>query len=134
MKTKFLPILAIILFLVSACADSTLNGPVTLAPGQSVEGADGTTITVVEVLEDSRCPADALCIRQGNVKVLIEVSFGTETQQYRLTLGELLAGDVTSVMVAGGHMVTLTQVDPYPLTSQPTDPADHRVTLDIQAQ
>lgn len=125
----------LIAVLLAACASAATALPAgehVLALGQSVASADGSvTITFVEILEDSRCPADAMCVWQGNVKVLIEVSQGTEAQQFTLTLGELLEGDVNSITV-GDSTVTLTQVDPYPLASQPADPADYRITINIQ--
>jgi hypothetical protein len=129
MKTKTLAFLIGLTLLIAACVP--LGGSATLNPGESYTSGDGNvTVTVLQVLEDSRCPADAMCIWQGNVKVLVEITVGTETQQATLTLGELLDGDVTSVTIAG-HTVELTQVEPYPLASQPTDPADYEVTLKI---
>ncbi|MEX2161283.1 MAG: hypothetical protein WD751_05135 [Anaerolineales bacterium] len=108
------------------------TGTQVLKPGQSISSADGSiALTFVEVLDDSRCPADAMCVWQGNVRVLLEVTQGTELQQYTLTLGELLQGDVDSISVSGST-VALVQVDPYPLASQPTDPADYEITLSIE--
>jgi hypothetical protein len=132
MKSKAL--LAVILIgVLTACKPSPLTGEVVLKPGQSAGNASQSVeVTFVEILEDSRCPADAMCVWQGNVKVLIEVGYGTEVQQYTLTLGEMLEGDVNSITV-GEYTITLVQVDPYPLASQPTDPADYRVTLEIKS-
>lgn len=107
------------------------GGKVVLSPGETIASGDGNvTITFIEVLADSRCPADAMCVWQGNVKVSLQVVSGGQTQ-VTLTLGELLAGDVNSVTVDGA-IVTLVDMQPYPLASQPTDPADYEVTLDIQ--
>lgn len=116
----------------SACA-AQIPGKVTLQPGESVSDADGAIkVTFIEVLEDSRCPADAVCIWAGQVKVLVEVEYGTEIQQYTLTGDTLLEGDVKSITI-GEYTITLVQVDPYPLASQPTDPAAYQVTLTIES-
>jgi hypothetical protein len=123
-----------VFFLIAACSPVSAGLPAgqhVLAPGEVISSSDGSiAITFVEVLEDSRCPADAMCVWQGNVRILLEVTQGTELQQYTLTLGELLQGDINSIE-AGGSTVTLVQVGPYPLASEPRDPADYSITLSI---
>ena len=133
MKSKVLLAGIMMVILAAACTLSAeLPGEVVLKPGETASHASGSiTVTFVEVREDSRCPADAVCVWAGQVKVLLEVAYGTETQQYTLTLDTLLEGDVNSVSI-GGVTITLVQVDPYPLASQPADPADYRITLDIE--
>jgi hypothetical protein len=120
------------LILVSACA-AQVPGKIILQPGESATSADNAiTVTFIEILEDSRCPADVMCIWAGQVKVLIEVAYGTEIQQYTLTGHTLLEGDVNSITV-GEYTITLVQVDPYPLASQPTDAAAYQATLNIES-
>ena len=130
MKTKIALLLAIVLL--AACSPAILRlGTLVLKPGQSATSADGSvSVTFVELIQDSRCPADAMCIWQGNVRVLIEVRQGTEMQRYTLTLGALLEGDVSSISLPG-YTITLKDVQPYPLTSQPSSPADYEITLGI---
>ncbi|MEX2144492.1 MAG: hypothetical protein WD740_07850 [Anaerolineales bacterium] len=134
MRSNYL-LLTLFALLLAACQPAVPGalpaGQVVLNPGEAIASTDGrVSLTFLEVLEDSRCPADALCVWQGNVSVLVEFSLGTETQQARLTLGEMLAGDVNSIQVSS-TIVTLSDVQPYPLASQPTDPADHEITLTI---
>ncbi len=136
-QNKSVLILALFAFLLAACQPAALpyqlpSGQVVLAVGQNVASADGSLrVTFVELVEDSRCPADAICITSGSVRVLVEVSFGTEIFQSTLTLGDMLEGDVNSITV-GGATVTLSDVQPYPLASQPADPADYEITLNIE--
>jgi len=126
-----------LVFIASACAPAirTLRpGRVVLKPGESVVGTNpAIEITFVEVVQDSRCPADATCITGGQVRVLAEVKQGTDLFQYTLTLGDMLAGDINSITV-DAYVATLTEVNPYPLASQPTDFADYKITLDIQPE
>src|SRR5262245_59813647 len=74
-------ILATLVTLLSACASTgsiaphgPINAEVTLAPGELTEIA-GASIRVrfVGVTNDSRCPADAVCIQGGDAIVRIEV-------------------------------------------------------------
>lgn len=107
-------------------------GQVVLALGESIASADGSLgVTFIEVVEDSRCPADAICVTSGSVRVLVQATLGTESFQPTLTLGDMLAGDVSSIQV-GNSTVTLVDVQPYPLASQPADPGDYEITLHVQ--
>ena len=49
---------------------------------------DGPQLTVVELLEDSRCPADVQCIHAGRVRVRVAVHLGAGDRMLDLTLGE----------------------------------------------
>jgi hypothetical protein len=135
MKAKTL-ILTLTLLLLAACQPAANGvfeaGQATLHPGQSLDDVQsGSVLTFVEVVQDSRCPADAICVTSGFVQVLLEVQQGDITRQEVVTLGDMAEGDVNSIVV-GEFTVTLVEVNPYPLASQPTEPADYSVTLDIQ--
>ncbi len=57
---------------------------------------------------------------------------GDSTREAMLTLGNMTTGD-TSVTTAGEFIVTLLEVNPYPLASAPVDYADYTVTLELCA-
>lgn len=137
MKTKLLTPLLVLILLAAACAPATHTlrpGEVILKPGDGIVGLDpAVEITFIEIVADNRCPADATCITGGQVRVQVQVTQGTEMFQYTLTLGDMLAGDINSISV-DGHLLTLTEVNPYPFASQPTDFADYTITLDIQPE
>jgi hypothetical protein len=131
MKSKILVALSLAAILLAACAPSGSlpMGDNTLAVGESVSG-EGVTVTFVRVLEDNRCPADAICVRSGEVRVLLRSTVGGNSQDHTLTLGDIAEGDVSSITV-GGHTFTLTEVNPYPLASDPTDFGDYSITLNL---
>jgi hypothetical protein len=140
MKTTVL-ILTTLLFMLAACAPAapaTPNGvfeagQVTLRPGQSLDDVQsGSVLTFVEIITDSRCPADAICVTSGFVQVLLRIEQGELTRDVVLTLGDQAAGDTDTVEV-GGFTVTLVDVQPYPLASAAVDYADYTITLDLQA-
>ncbi|HEX9596047.1 MAG TPA: hypothetical protein VF982_04150, partial [Anaerolineales bacterium] len=110
-QNKSVLILALFAFLLAACQPASPselpNGPVVLGVGQSIASADGrASVTFVQLVEDNRCPADAICLTSGSVRVLVEVSLGTEIFQATLTSGDMLEGDVNWITV-GGATVTL---------------------------
>lgn len=136
MKTRALVALATLsLLVITACStpSQTLGaGQFKLKPSESLTSADGyTMVTFVEVSEDSRCATGVECIWAGQVKIVLEVAVGTETQQNTLVNGTLLEGDVDSIDVAE-YKIRLIKVDPYPVFEQPTDAADYQITLEVQ--
>lgn len=137
MKTKTL-LFIVALLLTAACAPQQAanvfeGGQVTLQPGQRLDDVQsGSALTFVEIVQDSRCPADAICITSGFVQVRLLIEQGEITRDVVLTLGDMQAGDAQSVDV-GEWAVTLVEVNPYPLASAPVDYAEYSVTLDLQA-
>jgi hypothetical protein len=124
------------LMAVTACADNTptsptpLNQEIVMAPGQavSISGA-GLSIRFEGVLSDSRCPANALCVWAGDAHVRIQVrpSIGStgSTRAYDFHTAEnrpVNHDDVT---------IELTQLFPYPFTTDPIDPSAYRATLKV---
>ncbi|MCH7653293.1 MAG: PKD domain-containing protein, partial [Chloroflexi bacterium] len=93
--------------------------------GQTVDVRYGTTLyldhlglelNIAEVLEDSRCPADVLCIWAGRARVLIGVtSQGEDLGRHELGLegGSESSGAAT----IGDFEMRLVALDPYPGTT-----------------
>lgn len=81
------------------------------------------TLTYLGVIEDSRCPADAMCVWQGHVIV----EFRLNDDRFRV----VYEGESKRVIVADFE-VEVHDVQPYPLASQPYDPADSEVTVTVR--
>ena len=61
----------------SAKPPASVVGEVSLKPGERTTLAgEGLTIELVSVSNDSRCPIDAACIRQGNAEVTVKLTQG----------------------------------------------------------
>lgn len=61
----------------SANPSALVVGEVSLKSGERTTLAgEGLTIELVSVSNDSRCPADAACIRQGNAEVNVKLTQG----------------------------------------------------------
>jgi hypothetical protein len=125
-------LIALCLSAVTACADSPtiptpVNQEVILAPGQTVNisGAD-LNLRFEGVLADSRCPANAICIWAGDAHVRIQVQPRRGSNKaYDLHTADnrpVTHDDVT---------IELTQLLPYPFTTDPIDPAAYRATLKV---
>lgn len=97
---------------------------VRLGVGHSAELPGGATLTYLGVVEDSRCPADAMCVWQG----FVIVEFQLNDDHFRMAYE---GGSKTAVV--GDFEVEVHDVQPYPLVSQPYDPADSEVTVTVRS-
>jgi hypothetical protein len=107
----------------SSGAPPVLPATVVLGVGDSVILPDGSVLTFVEKLEDSRCPADAMCIWQGNAVL----AFDHDGDAFEVTWGA--SGDGAATF--GSYRLAITDAQPYPLASQPHDFADTVVTITV---
>ena len=109
-----------------------LEEPFKLLLGESgVYAADALTITFAEMLGDSRCPADALCMMAGLVQVKVLVTVGQTQDEVVLTLGDLYAGNVQQVDLHG-YKLSLQAVEPYPVTTNRTQPDEYRAVFMLE--
>jgi len=101
----------------------------TLKQGESLQISEGQLVVgVIEVLEDSRCPAGMECFWEGNAKVLVSVG----EQEFTLTIGKLLEGDQNAVELGNGLSMRLLRLDPYPEGGEGSK--DYLVTLIIEPE
>ena len=123
---------------VAACSSPTSpDGPfrteVTLQPGQ-VTAVASTPLRVgfERVSSDSRCPADALCIQSGDALVVLKVSIDDRAGADILlrTRGGTTGENLTAVVA--GYELSVTGLQPYPVSSSPIAPGDYRVTLTVE--
>lgn len=86
----------------------------------------GLKITPVEVLEDSRCPVDVVCIQAGTVRVAttLENDLGTSSQIFKL-------GEKVNTATAE---VTLVNVDPVPESGKGKDSMSYIFYFQIKKQ
>jgi hypothetical protein len=95
-----------------------------LAPGATASLADReVTVRFVAVTEDSRCPLDTTCVWAGEVRIQIALRVSGADSGVALAEG-------TSA-VAGGYRVTLSKVEPRPVSTAPIVASDYRATLTL---
>jgi len=93
--------------------------------------SDNLRLTLLNVTEDSRCPAGVRCTWEGQVTVLIKVmkqdqNIGDISLTYRVGNHEDSAAKIFD-----DYMLKLINVDPYPKRGDPIKSSDYRVTLII---
>ncbi|MDH3495855.1 MAG: hypothetical protein OER21_03770 [Gemmatimonadota bacterium] len=101
---------------------------VVLAPGQEVRVGGLLHVWFGEVLSDSRCPTDVVCVWAGNAEVQIGLALGTgPTHPFRLnTTLQPASADF------GGYRVTLVALTPAPVSTRLIDPAEYRAHLKVE--
>jgi hypothetical protein len=98
-----------------------------LATGEiaAIEGA-ALVVRFDVVASDSRCPADALCVTQGDAEAVFTVTEsgrGLASVTLHTEPGEAQRATI------GDWTLTLTRLDPYPYSARPIAPRDYRVSL-----
>ena len=133
------PVFTVILclFLAPACDEKNPAGPTVrigeqfvLAPGESASIA-GTRVRLrfERVANDSRCPIDAICVQAGDAVVVIELTDDNGSSRYELTINAVGRKAVSR----GNLRIEAVELQPYPISSRPTDPAAYRATFTVVA-
>ncbi len=122
------------LLTLAACASPTAStvpagSDVRLRPGErvAVEGTD-VAVRFDGVAQDSRCPADAICVTLGDAEAVFTV---TQAGRPNVPLTLHTAPGEGQRAAAFGFLLTLTHLDPYPYAGRPTAPQDYRASLRI---
>lgn len=118
----------------AGCGSNVPGGPtgpvdtqVTLGPGQTANVPDAAIrLHFQQVVNDSRCPGDVLCITGGDALVRIDVQSAT---------GDETTYDLhTATMQPVRHnelTIALVELNPYPFLSRPISPDQYRATFRI---
>jgi hypothetical protein len=85
---------------------------------------NGLTVRPLQVIEDSRCPVNVVCVWAGRLVVRSEVSGGRWRQTRDLEMGK-------PQQIADGAL-TLTDVQPSKQAGAEADPRSYRFTFDFQ--
>lgn len=97
---------------------------VVLALGDTRSFYGNLTIMPTYVVNDSRCPLGVFCIQFGTLTLAFDAKVNGVMTHQALSQGQ-------SVKL-GGHVVTLTSVEPLKRMQTVIDPSDYRFTFSIQ--
>ncbi|WP_339786149.1 hypothetical protein [uncultured Imperialibacter sp.] len=92
----------------------TASDTLAIKLGETITSTGGEQLTFKKLVEDSRCPANAMCIWQGMVTVEMQARVGSKTETFTLTTNPQ---DPKTSAVVLGYEITLVNVFPYPGTS-----------------
>lgn len=106
----------------STPADNGISAILDTAIGQGITGV-GITVIPLELVEDSRCATDVVCIQAGTVRVRVKIQSDAGEQESILTLG--------TPFPIQGAVVILTSVLPAPNSKVQIKPSDYRFTFKV---
>ncbi len=95
----------------------------------AVVGPQDATLCFERVVEDSRCPKGAMCIRAGNARIAVRVT----SKDGRTDHLDLNTAEGPTCGVGAGLEIELLSVDPYPVVHQPVDPKAYTATFSVTA-
>ena len=123
MLTRLAPI-AFAAALTAGCVTSTVVSPDGMAEVKLGQTADfgAAKVTVVKVLEDSRCPVRVQCVWAGRVKVAVRIENRDGTSVRELT-------NEAPIQAGAGGILELLQVRPEKVADRPVSNSDYRFTL-----
>jgi hypothetical protein len=108
-----------------------LGVPTTFKPGQGLE-VGALTLVFDGVENDSRCPADVVCVWEGDATVHFSIGFTNREILAPVRLLELHTGGSAPHAASGyGYRVTLTGLEPLPRAGVPIKPEDYRATVEV---
>lgn len=113
----------------AACAAAPLQeapgnlGPVTGAVGETVRIQD-LRLTPLEIVEDSRCPADVQCVWAGRLRVRVAIQAPAFSQTEVLELGQGIA-------LEDARLLVLTEAMPAPRQRGAPNTAAYRLTFAV---
>lgn len=84
----------------------------------------GLTLTPLEVIEDSRCPANANCIQAGTVRVRMQFKDDAETTEQVVTLGQ--------TATTAKNIAIFKEVQPESVTGQVIDPKSYKFVFRVE--
>ncbi|GGL19459.1 hypothetical protein [Nocardia jinanensis] len=98
----------------------------TLAPGETVRlDGDRLVVSFGDVPADSRCPAGADCVWEGDATVVTEVTAGGQRSRSELHTNSRFATGVT----VGGYRIDLVSLRPSPPADGAVPAGDYRADL-----
>jgi hypothetical protein len=107
---------------VAPSAEVPLGREFSLKPGESaaIESTD-LRVTFLNVLSDSRCPADAVCVWAGDAVVALSVG----------RTGVELRSTSSPEASFGAYRLRLERVEPFVYSGKAIEPADYRAVLKV---
>ncbi len=133
---KKVALLALVLF----CACEGILSPVNLDEpfflnfGEKVLTPDNLCIEFQQVLEESRCPSDAICVWAGRARIGLLLQTAADSVQVELAIPGFVAQSDTLAhqpVDTIGYRITLLQLDPYPQSDRQPRDSDYRALLKI---
>ena len=106
--------------------DTVLDSSFTLKIEDTAKIDSMLQLTVLDAIEDSRCPFDVTCVWEGTVSVQVNlIKDDRNLGNHTIRLGE----NEDDKQIFDGYFVKLVDVEPYPLSTTSIKPSDYVLTF-----
>lgn len=128
----------VLLVLLAACAvacdnpsgpDAVVGTPFQLKPGETATIPDEARLRFDALLNDSRCPLDAICISAGDAIIAVTLMRGSLNESR-----ELHTMPAQSQRPYSRYAIKLTELQPYPRSDRQARPEDYVATFVVSMQ
>lgn len=106
--------------------DVSSNLPFPLKVKETADIDSELKLTVLDGIEDSRCPSDVTCIWEGNVSVKVNLIKGDQNIGNHTIQLETIDGDEQNF---DGYFIRLINVEPYPKSNTIIESSDYVMTF-----
>ena len=110
--------------------DAVAGTPFELKAGASTVLPDATRFKFDRVLSESRCPIDAICVSAGDASISVSFISRDGTGASR----ELHTQPSGSQISYGSYTIALTELQPYPRSTEETKPSDYVATFIVSVR
>jgi hypothetical protein len=110
--------------------DAVLGKPFELKTGDVSALPDGSRLRFERLVSDSRCPMDAVCVWAGDATIAVTLTSSKGSAESR----ELHTQPTGSQISYASYTIALTQLAPYPRSSQKTEPDDYIATFVVSVR
>lgn len=115
------------------CQNFPLEEPIEIYLGETISHCEeNISLTFVELISDSRCPANANCIWQGMIEVKIAVVIEGKESTFQLSSEPNYGSKLPRTQELEGYQITLENAFPYPVIGQKVNDKDRIVVISIQ--
>ena len=107
---------------------------ITLAFGEAVSLKSTQELKFIAVLADSRCPSDVFCVTSGEMTAILRlIDTLPSGNRLRTDFGLTLLGTDISYFEHQGVYFRLTEVAPYPVSTEEIAEEDYVITIEYQS-
>jgi hypothetical protein len=128
MKVSIMYLLVFVMTL-GACTKEEINPIASIKYGTTVTSNDGLLVTFVDIISESRCPENLVCITEGLVEVQIKIENLRGSKTFNLT--KRAGYDYLAEGNFNGRRVYLENVNPYPKNEDEIEKSQYTISLII---
>jgi hypothetical protein len=117
------------------CLGFLFGEPLEIGFGETiVHCSEDVSISFVDLLSDSRCPMNVVCIWEGMVEIKVSMTIRGNQSVFSLSSSPGFGEKIPNSRLIDGYFVKLENVLPYPVAGSNVKDKDRVVVLSVKKQ